>query len=436
MTREKANYSRSTKSRQQETTESRLNVCADALRSTIEASLPRLRLKSLNALIGHFVQVLPNTDRTFFEPLSVSYLRTLSIVLRYPPHAEHLPQPSWNELVDLCLQGVESFVETVHHGPVNNRSSVPAGTLDSLSSRFSQAHTTRQRAASAKSSSTFQCLRCLVSTTTHHLLDRARQICDVTIAYLSATSSSADALDAFSVLHKCLSKLSLESVQDTQQYLLRLLPVITAKWRQKTPELRDEILKVFVALQDHLLIMVEGVGGESLQGRLDDLNEALIDDYVMSEIRPRRSHLTLEDLSLDLVSNALRQNHPLQARSIALQTSNIEAEHNWTVLWFIAMFSWCLDRLASRSNRGGDGSPVTPQKRRKLDNPLVGAVQKAARSSESLASRTRWIQILAFICNTCSLSHSNLELILSALLQLASNTSNLIASWALVALSG
>ncbi|KAL9081204.1 MAG: hypothetical protein Q9159_007382 [Coniocarpon cinnabarinum] len=435
--REKTNYARASKARQQEITESRLSVCADAIRVVVDASLPRLRHKTLNALTGHFIQVLPISDRQFFEPLSVSYLKTLAVVLGYGPHVEHLTTPRWSELVDLCLTGVQEIIDHNTHSVDNADTSPRSGGFEFLSVRLSQVKNTRVTSDSPKAMALFQCLRHLLDSTCHSLLDRVRIVCEKALEYLQSASSVANVYDAISVLRQALTLLSVESIFGTTRAVSQILTIVSERWRQKTPELRDELLKVLIIIEPHLSSMLNENESISFASKLDNVLEAMIDDYIQSDSRPRRGHLTLEDLSFGSPLKPSLKVMPMQAAAFSLQQSNVENDHNFTTLYFIASFLWKLDlKRSGPSDSDSSISPPVIKKRRKIESRFERSLRNTASASESAGSRIRWSQVVAFVtnCNLCSATQ--LQNILIELQRLVSSSFNTVAAWALLSLAG
>ena len=432
VTREKATYLRSAKARQQEPTESRLSTCADALRSTIEASLPRLRPKTINALTKHFLQILPNTDdKTLFEPLCNSYLKSLAVVLTYTPHVEHLAEERWHDLVDLCLAGIKAITDA--------HTSIHLGALDTLGSRQSQATIRRTNVDSMRSGALFECLKHLVTDTNHNILPRAQLGCDTMFAYLDAAPPTAHVPDLFVTLRHCLHKLSLDSVSTACSYLPRAVSAIATRWKQKSSEMRDEMLKIFILLQDHLIHSITGTGTEteSIIQHLGELYDELIEDYVLSESRQRRNHLRLEDLTLNVRISTPSDILPMQGAALILRQSSVESDHNWSVLYCCALIAWCLDVADSHAVRSSrSDSPTTPRKRRKRGCRLQEGVRKACTVSEQISVRIRWMQVVVMTTHTRSLTAAQLHDTIIELQPLISNSSSLLASWTFLALSG
>lgn len=436
VTREKATYSKSSKLRQQETTESRLNSCADALRCAIDASLPRLRLKTLNALVGHFLQTLPSTDGMFFEPLADSYPKSLLTVLKYTPHIEAIPHSTWLNLVDLLLDGLQSLISEFSKTNGTSRGSFHTGP-DSLSSRFSQQRGSKSGSYTSRTSVLFQCLKCLVSARNHPLADRGADVLKLSITYLNKIMSTSDALDVIMVLGVCVERLAFESTRLVQKHILEILSIISARWRLKTPELRDEMLKILIYLEPYLLNLASKANKADSSSYVDDLFNEFCEDYIHSESRPRRHHLTLEDLSLGVLYQDPKQCQPMQTPIMSLRKSTSETEHNWTVVYLIAMLLWCSDRVRTDKESGKrPETPTTPKKRRKLGTGLDEVMRKATNASELAGIRVRSLQVMALLTNTRNISEDSLEKILTHLLPLVSSTSNVIASWAIVAIAG
>ena len=437
ITREKAAYSKSSKARQQGTTESRLNACADALKCVIDGSLQYLRLKTINALVGHFIHTLPGATGAFFEPLADSYPKSLLSLLSYAPHIEALPHHSSRDLIDLLLEEVRHLTIELSQSNGNSRGSTHTGP-DSLSSRFSQQKTSKPSPITSRTSVLFQCLKHLMSARNHSMQDRATEALKTALTYLKATPSTSDALDAFTLVGVCVGRLAFESVNHTQKHISEILCAVACRWRQRTPELRDEMLKILVYLEPYWLDSVSRSSQQdSLSHQLNELLDDFCEDYIRSDSRPRRHHLALDDLALGPLVEISKGTQPMQSQTFLVSKSTPEAEHNWTLLYCIAAFVWCSDQIRSDSQRiSGSKSPTTPRKRRKLESRLDEALRNLSNASELARIRERWIQVVAVLANTRTMCEGMVEKMLSHLLPLMSSSSFPMSSWSLVAVAG
>ena len=438
VTREKAALSKSSRSKPFEI-DSRLVSCADAVRHAIEAALPRLRLKSLTALVGHFLQVLPSVDGSFFEPLSDPYLKCLTLLFSYAPHVEHLPHSSWLELIDLLLGGLRTFTNNVGapHAPLQN--SFHTAPHESLSSnpRFSQSRVARYDGSSKRTSTVFRCLKHLVSSPGHRLLDRAEDVINATIAYLASPASTFDTLDVFTVLTLCLQALSFENITKMKQALKSILHLLPPRWRQKSPELRDEILRLYVILEPHIVKFATTSLAEDDVESLETLYEAISDDYVHSETRLNRNHLDLEDLRLGVIFRSAKSSQPIQSRSISITRPGIAPEHNWTTIHFISSLLWSLDKMQQRSPvEENSQSPHHVRKRRKKGAKLEDVLKCAANKSESNSARSRCLQVLTVYAETRSLPEDTVNDIVEKMLPMTSDSLPHVSSWALMTIAG
>ena len=89
----------------------RLVVCADVIRVVVKAGAPKLKSKTVTAVVDHVIQTIPKPEGGYCEPIATHYLRALSALFEHPPNAEHLKLTRWTEVIDFCLEGINQYLE-------------------------------------------------------------------------------------------------------------------------------------------------------------------------------------------------------------------------------------------------------------------------------------------------------------------------------------
>lgn len=61
--------------------------------------------KPIRTLLIHMVALLVEDGR-LYEPVAISYIKTLRTLLSYPPHLEHMEDDSWRRLMTICWAAI------------------------------------------------------------------------------------------------------------------------------------------------------------------------------------------------------------------------------------------------------------------------------------------------------------------------------------------
>lgn len=439
VTKEKATYLKAVKSSLKSIPDSRLVACADALRFCVQSLVQCFRSKTLKAIVGHIVQTLPASDGTYCQPLCIPYLKALATILGYPPHTEHLSRDGWLEAVDFCLEGIKSSHSDFETQPGsladsgNSRNRTRDSGRGSSFTQGSQSRLHRSADWKARTEAFFECLTYLVTASNCPILERGKPILHTIFDFLTSATSTTGAINSYQIINCVLSRISLESGQDTRDALRSILPLIKSFWPYKEPELRDEMLKSLLILRPYL----SGVGqlqeDDEFADEISGLLDAMMDDY-LTEGRKRR-HLLLADLDLDLHQSTSLQIMPLRNRTTALRCSTLDAEHNWTLLHFISVFAMLVDdQYSPLQDQTMDIGQDAPRKRRRLNSKFQDMLHESSRAPLSL--RVYWTQILSTISNSRVLPLDRLQLLVDLLLQFIGNRSPEVSTWALLGIAG
>lgn len=71
------------------------------MRFTAERSVHMIGRKPIRTLLLHMIALLVHEGR-IFEPVAMSYVKTLRTLLSYPPHLEHMEDDLWRRLMTIC----------------------------------------------------------------------------------------------------------------------------------------------------------------------------------------------------------------------------------------------------------------------------------------------------------------------------------------------
>lgn len=83
----------------------RLTDAASLVRFAAERSVHMIGRKPFNTLLLHMTALLVHDGR-IFEPVAMSYVKTLRTLLSYPPHLEHVEEPLWRTLMTICWSAI------------------------------------------------------------------------------------------------------------------------------------------------------------------------------------------------------------------------------------------------------------------------------------------------------------------------------------------
>ena len=83
-------YAKTSKDHLKNGTALRLSACAGVMRMVVEMGVRKLRFKTVKALVEHIIRTLPMSNKVYCEHLLADYFKSLSTVLEYHTHSEHL----------------------------------------------------------------------------------------------------------------------------------------------------------------------------------------------------------------------------------------------------------------------------------------------------------------------------------------------------------
>ena len=273
----------------------RLQACADAVRIVLQSAASKLKAKSVEAVIDHITQTLPNSDEEYCEPIAQHYLKALGIVLEHRANVEHLKPNTWIETADFCLKGINQYLD--------DNEGEPSGLSRSLSLGTGNSRTQRQVGSVSRQNveDLLQIVSYLVSAPNAPLFQRCDVIANAIIRFLSSQGSTVSQLQkiAFSILNDVLSFTREDQSSLSKSIAQESIPIICRFWQGKSvakdemlSSVRDEMLILLFLSHLHLERNVMENEGDIVSS-LKDLLEVVRAEYAR---RSERDQLQLEDI--------------------------------------------------------------------------------------------------------------------------------------------
>ena len=456
-----SNHVRATKTTRTKV-ESRLSACAALVRVVVEVGLPKLRYKTVKALVEHIIQTLPTADAGYCEPLCRDYLKALASLLDYTPHPEHLLRDEWEELVNFCLcilrdlsktidtQGARTSHLRTSNGGISSRSASPNSGADhgrrpmvnsSQPARFPILRDCQLDVA--------LCLQCLVSVPNAPLFKNLAQDPKEANEFVGQISEKAHEIvtvvlsllvsypKVTSIQHVLLGSLIpimyhvvTSDVQLAVSVLEELLPLFRRFWDVKDNSTKDPLL-ILLFYGEILLPRLVPQGSSAVRADLDAVVELLRGDYIS---RREREQLQLNDLVLVDCGYSRACHGPLCTRSIQLRMGNIKPEQPWCLLATSAAMLVALEKQVSDDMTHVDADNVSlPRKRPKLTRPMeeVFRLIQDSKISEKLYA----LQLLIFIFDGMEIDESCLRKYLGMLVPYLSDDNADVVSWTMLAIT-
>ena len=256
---EKAAYVRATSSKAESASAARLSSAASTLKLAVEVGNDKITSKTVYAVLDHITDSLQTTGTALCEPLAHEYFKTLRIIVENAPHAEHLREAKWQDVVGFVL---DSISETFPPDSENLGNSFGTPQPESRSSNgqsVSMLLTSRQSARSIHQTKSIYVedlvfsLAALVNYGNHPVLSQGNEIKETLINFLRRPSLKAGTQQgAFSVVNKLLELSMTEDLKIFRGLLKDCIPIIRRLWNPKSDGLKDEMVITLVFFQDLL----------------------------------------------------------------------------------------------------------------------------------------------------------------------------------------
>ncbi|KAL3423235.1 ataxia telangiectasia mutated [Phlyctema vagabunda] len=420
----------------------RITNCADVVRVIVRAGTPKLRVKTVHAVVDHIMQTLPNANGEYCQPLSLHYLRALTSLLEHKSHVEHLKRDKWIDIVDFCLEGLERYLEETEGQPSGlARSSSDLGQLVKSARNASQSQIGTVSRRNAED--LLQCLQFLVSAPNSPVHERAKEITDCVLIFLRAqnlTVSQAHQL-AFSILNAIISYTYVDCISLSEMIAQEVVPIIHRVWQGKTVakdemlnSVKDEMLILLLSVHLHLERCVRDAETSDISSALRNLLKVMRMEYAK---RSGRDRLLLEDVEMIDLDAKRNYDSPSRLNVFQLKPHNIRAERNWSILQVIGILEYLvsLAGIEARAEESDDDAddPQPSRKRQRLTRHSDHPVDFLKSDDENVCSAS--LQILPFILQSCQLPCSILTELIGRLIGLVADKRAQIDSWALLGIA-
>jgi ataxia telangiectasia mutated family protein len=416
----------------------------------VKAGASKLKSKTVEAVVDHITQTLPNADGEYCEPLTQHYFKALSSVFEPKSNVERLKATAWSEVVEFCLRGISRYSDDGNGEasalPLRSpgvESSYASGLLAKSASSNGRGHSKGGSVSRQSIEDLLNALLSLVSAPNAPLLQSSQEITSGIIRFLHLQGSAVSTLHqlAFSILNAVLSCIREDRSAHVQSVAEEVIPIITRFWQGKNlakdemlNSVRDEMLILLFIVNLHLERNIMDGESVELPSKLEDLLEVMTAEYSR---RLDRDPLHMEDIDMIDFGAAVVDATPFRLHAFQLRPYNTRAERNWASLQIISL----LQRLVSlveeqrrlASNLVDIDNDNHPRKRQRTthDSGRLLHPMKAKDIQIRLAS----LQILPFVLQYSELSTSVLVDLLSQLTSCAVEKEDRIASWALLAIA-
>lgn len=402
----------------------RLTACGDGLRLVIGRGLPKLKARTIEAVVGHITQTLPKASGGFLEPLLQNYLKSLSTIFEREANVERLKSEVWIDTADFCLQAINHYLECNEGEAGLSRSFSGLGTfqssraqsvLSNAPNEFRTCTLSRQNLEEV-----FQVLLFLVTCPNAPVLERYSVVADCAVRFLQlqGTITGQTHLFALSVVNAVLRVTCEQLVAFSQSVAVKALSIISRFWQTKTSSkdelsnsIREESMILLFLAHPHLERAVHDGNNPELSGKLEDLVDVLRTDY--SRRSDRDPQLQIDDLEMSGFGPTAPT--PFRLNAFQLRSHNIKAEREWASLQIIGI----LERLLSlgckvpATGEEDEEMELHPSKRQRTSQASDRLLEPLQSDDEKF--RLCGLQSLPFILQNMELSSSALSSLLRQL---------------------
>lgn len=424
--------------------ESRLSACANVLRTLAQLGIAKLRSKTIEALLDHITQTLPNPRGGYREPLATDYFKALTTVLEHSAHAGHLSNEKWHKLVDFSIKATKALnasTSDVTVAPADgdeeasndrvrlSRSATPSIRLASTTQRSNGTSSARQRkdGLGSPAEDIIACLKYLASTSNAPILEKAHLIVETMFYFLSTSTHSAPVQQAaFETVNAVLSRASTNDVSLTLRTVTELIPILKRHWSTKSPTLKEHMMVSLLLVEPYLShVIVKYSEDEAMD--LQNLIDVMRDEYCR---RHDRDRLQVDDLDSVSMTTGSQRERPLSNPAMRLRFGLGKSESPWSLLYLSAVMTAALTRrLEALDDRLQDQHLA---KRRKKEMPIDSVIRRLKLPGP--ADRLYALQMLYFLFDMVQLDSTVLQVSMETILQYVSDKNASSCSWAMLAI--
>jgi len=413
----------------------RLSASAGVLRLAVEVGVVSVKLKTVKALLDHFIETIPLAGGDVCEPLAQDYPKAMRTILAYPPHVAHLPKAEWERAAQFCIRHTQPAQSDSYGGAASVGADITFMSSRSSRSRLnnSAGSQTARGPARQVTEEMVACLRLLTSAPNAPVTSMASDTLWSMVGFLQATTQSNPShQDAFGAICNVLAWTKTENIQLTREVTSPLIRLICTYWSAKTGGMK-EILTMFMHLQMFIRDQCRTSANEPLRLDLQALFETIRSDYSK---RHERDQLHLEDIRFGGEIAARNQPGSVQVGILSLQCVGLRAEQTWTTVFMLAFVTSLLRETRKdpvSDDEAEDRTHSRPRKRQRISNELDDILSCA--SSGTVGARISALQTLTFLLQQSAMSPSQLNHVLGSLLTCCSDENAATVSWALMAIT-
>lgn len=422
----------------------RLRDCSDVLRVVVKTGAPKLKAKTVEAVAGHIIEVLPTADGGFCEHIADHYFKALATLFESPANVERLKGHVWIRIVEFCLRSINELMgdpDDEPSGLPRTFSGLGTGQSSNSMTRTSSRSQTRLKPQiNQHISDLLQTILLLVSAPNAPLPEIYSITADCVLRFLQGSTIGQSHQTAFAILNAIIRYTRTDRIAFSKSIACTAIPILSRIWQGKTlakdemlNNVRDEMFIFLFSIFRHLERAVTDEETADITSNLEELLDSFRADY---SARSERNQLQLDDLELvgqDRTPHASAFHLDL----FQLRPHNTSAERNWALLSIIGT----LERLVSLGQRmkrtatqhDTRDEDMHPLKRQRTTQALDRILSPLQGTDEKL--RTAELQILPFILQEAQLSTLELDGLLGQLHQCAGDKRGNIASWALIAMA-
>lgn len=357
-------------------------------------------------------------------------MKCLAILLQFPPHVEHLPVTQWERLMGFCLRslGSQEDGDAVSSSQIVHRSSSGKFGTDSgrsTPSRNMPTPVATERFVGDESvlEEVLTHVQLLTASPNAPVNVMSERILHELVGYVKSSTSGNAQRVAFSTINTVVTRILFDQSELVRASMLDLIPVIRRLWNTKYIGLKDEMLSTITLCMSILADTAQREPSESLSSLLDSLVDTLYAEYTS------RSEKDVFQLDDSIFHHSARQS--IRNPVFGPRLGNTKSEHNWTVLWAIAVLIELSEKIAERLI-APQGSEEAMRKKQRLTS-IAEDVFRDSFSSSGL-KRTCSLQLIPFLIDSQIVVEARASL-LERLIPNILDDNSTIASWTMVAIA-
>lgn len=448
---EKHAYLKTDKARTKTTAFTQLTGCADSIKILVRTSAPKLKGKTVEAIVDHITQTLPTNDGGYCGPLVNDYLKALIDLFKQQENAEMLKREVWLDTISFCIEGINQYVDDADTQPPGFQRSLSSLGDGSRSGPVARSAVNTGRARNGENTLTkqnvedyFQILSLLLSPAQAPLAKIFSSIAETTIHFLQLQGSTNQVHQiAFSILNTILRTTFADHISFTKSIARKAIPVISRIFEAKAlakdamlNSVRDEMLILLITVHFHLERMVLDEDEVEFALKLEELLDVLRADY--SRRTDRETLLQLDHLSFADTGSSPDETYPFQLLSFQLRPFADGAERIWACLQVIGILEKILSaryQLADLKSRSDNENQDDKHPRKRQRTSLTSDRLLDPLRADDQYMRVAGLHTLPFVLEQCQLSAAALSGVLAQLRQCSNDKRGDIISWALLGMA-